>query len=182
MKITKIAEIPVFQAMADGKVDAILEDWQHTDEYKQYVTKQKSVVRIGGNGVTGIIGWFIPKYLLDQYPTFKNWSGLKGKESIFKSPESGSQGMFLGGDPSYVQKDKELIAGLAELQARPVGPAGGWRAGRSCQAEEARHHYVDPVLTQPARRVKLPKRFAAARTTQAGGNGLPCVIRATSRS
>ena len=31
---------------------------------------------------------------------------------MFKSPESGSQGMFLGGDPSYVQKDKEIIAGL----------------------------------------------------------------------
>ena len=31
--ITKIAEIPVFQAMADGKVDAVLEDWQHVDEY-----------------------------------------------------------------------------------------------------------------------------------------------------
>src|SRR3990170_939691 len=81
-------------------------------ERAQYVTKQKTVVRIGGNGVTGIIGWFIPKYLLAQYPAFKNWSGLKGKESIFKSPESGSQGMFLGGDPSYVQKDKELIETL----------------------------------------------------------------------
>ena len=28
---------------------------------------------------------------------------------MFKSPETGSQGMFLGGDPSYVQKDEELI-------------------------------------------------------------------------
>ena len=37
---------------------------------------------------------------------------MKGKESVFKSPESGSQGMFLGGDPSYVQKDKALIEGL----------------------------------------------------------------------
>ena len=37
VEITKIAEIPVFQAMADGKVDAVLEDWQHVDEYKKYV-------------------------------------------------------------------------------------------------------------------------------------------------
>ena len=28
---------------------------------------------------------------------------------MFKTPESGSQGMFLGGDPSYVQKDRQLI-------------------------------------------------------------------------
>ncbi|HLG09533.1 MAG TPA: glycine betaine ABC transporter substrate-binding protein [Gaiellaceae bacterium] len=112
VKVTKITEIPVFQAMADGKVDAVLEDWQHVDQYKQYVTKQKSVALVGSNGLTGHIGWFIPKYLLKQYPAFKTWRGLKGKESVFKSPESGSQGMFLGGDPSYVQKDKELIETL----------------------------------------------------------------------
>ena len=112
VKITKITEIPVYQAMADGKVDAVLEDWQHVAQYKQFVTKQKSVVLVGSNGLVGHIGWFIPKYLMKQYPAFKTWKGLKGKESVFKSPESGSQGMFLGGDPSYVQKDKELIETL----------------------------------------------------------------------
>ena len=112
VKVTKITEIPVYQAMADGKVDAVLEDWQHVVQYKQFVTKQKTVVLVGSNGLTGHIGWFIPKYLMAQYPQFKTWKGLKGKESVFKSPESGSQGMFLGGDPSYVQKDKELIETL----------------------------------------------------------------------
>ena len=112
VKITKITEIPVYQAMADGKVDAVLEDWQHVAQYKQFVTKQKTVVLVGSNGLTGHIGWFMPKYMLKQYPQFATWRGLKGKESVFKSPESGSQGMFLGGDPSYVQKDKELIESL----------------------------------------------------------------------
>src|SRR4029450_10016391 len=93
-------------------VDAVLEDWQHVAQYKQYVTKQKTVVLVGSNGLTGHIGWFIPKYLLKQYPQFKSWRGLKGKETVFKSPESGSQGMFLGGDPSYVQKDRALIKEL----------------------------------------------------------------------
>ena len=60
----------------------------------------------------GHIGWFIPKYLMDEHPEFKSWEGLKGKEDLFKTAESGSQGMFLGGDPSYVQKDKELIEAL----------------------------------------------------------------------
>ena len=112
VEITKITEIPVFQAMASGKVDAVLEDWQHVAQYKQFVTKQKTVVLAGSNGVNGHIGWYIPDYLLKQYPQFKTWAGLKGKESVFKSPESGNQGMFLGGDPSYVQKDKELIESL----------------------------------------------------------------------
>ena len=69
-------------------------------------------MNLGGNGITGVIGWYIPRYLLKQYPQFATWKGLKGKESVFKSPESGSQGMFLGGDPSYVQKDQALIKGL----------------------------------------------------------------------
>jgi glycine betaine/proline transport system substrate-binding protein len=112
VKITQITEIPVYQAMASGKVDAVLEDWQHVAQYKQYVTKQKTVVLVGSNGLQGHIGWYIPRYLLKQYPQFMTWKGLKGKESVFKSPESGSQGMFLGGDPSYEQKDTQLIQAL----------------------------------------------------------------------
>ncbi len=69
-------------------------------------------MNVGPHGVTGVIGWYIPRYLLKQYPQFATWKGLKGKESVFKSPESGSQGMFLGGDPSYVQKDRAIIEGL----------------------------------------------------------------------
>ena len=112
VEITKLAEIPVFQAMADGKVDAVLEDWQHVDEYAQYIDKAGTVVQGGPLGVEGHIGWFIPKYLMDEHPEFATWEGLKGKEDLFKTAESGDQGMFLGGDPSYVQKDKELIEAL----------------------------------------------------------------------
>jgi glycine betaine/proline transport system substrate-binding protein len=112
VEITKIAEIPVFQAMADGKVDAVLEDWQHVDEYKKYIDKAGTVVDGGPLGVEGHIGWFIPKYLMDQHPEFATWEGLKGEEDLFKSAESGDQGMFLGGDPSFVQHDKELIKAL----------------------------------------------------------------------
>ena len=113
VKITKIAEIPVYQAMANGKVDAVLEDWQHVDQYKQYVDEAASRSSWAGRTAsTGHIGWFIPKYLMEQHPEFKTWKGLKGKENLFKTPESGDQGMFLGGDPSYVQKDKELIQAL----------------------------------------------------------------------
>jgi glycine betaine/proline transport system substrate-binding protein len=112
VEITKITEIPVFQAMADGKVDAVLEDWQHVDEYKKYIDDAGTVVMGGPLGVEGHIGWFIPQYLMDEHPEFKTWKGLKGQEELFKTPESGDQGMFLGGDPSYVQKDKELIEAL----------------------------------------------------------------------
>jgi glycine betaine/proline transport system substrate-binding protein len=112
VEITKIAEIPVFQAMADGEVDAVLEDWQHTDEYEKYIEQAGTVVDGGPLGVEGHIGWFIPQYLMDEHPEFETWEGLKGQEQLFKTAESGDQGIFLGGDPSYVQKDKELIEAL----------------------------------------------------------------------
>jgi glycine betaine/proline transport system substrate-binding protein len=105
VEVTKITEIPVFQAMADGKVDAVLEDWQHTDEYAKYIDKAGTVVQGGPLGVEGHIGWFIPKFVMDEHPEFKSWEGLKGKEDVFNNE-------FLGGDPSYVQKDKELIKAL----------------------------------------------------------------------
>jgi glycine betaine/proline transport system substrate-binding protein len=114
INIAKLPEsTPLFQAMADGKVDVVLEDWGniHLKANTKYVTN-KTIVNLGSSGVIGHIGWFIPTYLMKQYPEFKTWRGLKGKESIFKSPESGSQGMFLGGDPSYVQKDAQLIKAL----------------------------------------------------------------------
>src|SRR6266436_3140162 len=38
VKITTITEVPVYQAMADGKSDAVLEDWGHTPQWNQYVT------------------------------------------------------------------------------------------------------------------------------------------------
>ncbi len=112
VKISQIAEIPVYQALANGKSDAVLEDWQHVAQYKQYIAQQHTVVAGGPNGVIGHIGWYIPTYLMKAHPAFATWKGLKGKESLFKSPESGSQGMFLGGDPSYVQKDVQLIKAL----------------------------------------------------------------------
>jgi glycine betaine/proline transport system substrate-binding protein len=109
IEITKVVEAPVYQAIADGKVDAVLEDWDHPKEHKKYIDEEGTVLDGGPLGVKGHIGWFIPKYLMDEHPEFKTWKGLKGQEELFKTPESGDQGMFLGGDPSYVQKDKELI-------------------------------------------------------------------------
>src|SRR6266446_620825 len=166
VKITTIAEVPVYQAMADGKSDAVLEDWGHVPQWNQYVTKQKTVVRAGPNGVTGIIGWYIPTYLMKQHPEFKTWKGLKGKESLFKSPESGSQGMFLGGDPSYQQKDQTLIKALGlNLKFVSVGaePAqvARWEQLYK-QKKPVIFYWYDPQYlnaTYQLSQVQLPARF-----------------------
>lgn len=178
VKITTIAEVPVYQAMADGKSDAVLEDWGHTPQWAQYVDKQKTVVREGPNGVTGIIGWFIPTYLMKQHPEFKTWKGLKGKESLFKSPESGSQGMFLGGDPSYQQKDKTLITALklnfkfVSVGAEPAQVARWTQLYK--QHKPVLFYWYDPQYLNSQYKlsqVQLPARFKGCQDDEKqGGN------------
>jgi len=178
IEITKIAEIPVYQAMADGKVDAVLEDWQHVDQYEQYITKRKTVVFGGHLGVNGHIGWYIPKYLMQQHPEFATWKGLKGKEEIFKTPESGSQGMFLGGDPSYVQKDKELIQALGLNFKHITAGAEPAQVARWTQLYKQKrpvifYWYTPQYLNQEYQlaEVKLPPRFKACKDdAKAGGD------------
>ncbi len=157
---------PNFQAMADGKIDAVLEDWQNLPGFPQY-TENGSLVNLGSNGITGVIGWYIPKYLLDEYPEFATWEGLKGKESVFKSPESGSQGMFLGGDPSYVQKDKMLIQGLGLDLKHVVAGAEPAQVARWSQLYKQQKpvlfYWYDPQYLNAQYdlvQVKLPDRFA----------------------
>jgi glycine betaine/proline transport system substrate-binding protein len=178
VEVTKVTEIPVFQAMADGKVDLVLEDWQHVDQYKQYITKGKKVQFAGKLGVVGHIGWYIPAYLMQQYPQFKSWTGLKGKESVFKSPESGSQGMFLGGDPSYVQKDKELISQLKLNLKHVTAGAEPAQVARWTQLYKQKkpvifYWYTPQYLNQQYKlaEVKLPARGKNCKDdASAGGN------------
>jgi glycine betaine/proline transport system substrate-binding protein len=178
VEITKIAEIPVFQAMADGKVDAVLEDWQHTDEYKKFIDQGGTVVQGGPLGVEGHIGWFIPKYLMDEHPEFASWEGLKGEEDIFKTAESGDQGMFLGGDPSYVQKDKELIEALGLNLKHVTAGAEPAQVARWSQLYKQKkpvlfYWYTPQYLNQEydLSEVKLPERSADCKDdSKAGGD------------
>jgi glycine betaine/proline transport system substrate-binding protein len=167
VKVTNITEgQPSFQAMADGKIDVVLEDWDNTlgAAGAKYV-KNGSVVLAGRLGINGVIGWYIPRYLLKQYPQFATWKGLKGKESVFKSPESGSQGMFLGGDPSYVQKDRKVIEGLGLDLKHVVAGAEPAQVARWTQLYKQRKpvlfYWYDPQALNAVYdlvQVKLPAR------------------------
>jgi glycine betaine/proline transport system substrate-binding protein len=169
VKVTNITENqPSFQAMADGKIDVVLEDWDNTlvPSNKKYLTS-KSVVPIGPNGITGVIGWYIPRYLLKQHPEFKTWKGLKGKESVFKTPESSpNAGTFLGGDPSYVQKDRALIKELGLNLKHVVSGAEPAQVARWTQLYKQKKpvlfYWYDPQYLNAVYdlyRIQLPKRF-----------------------
>jgi glycine betaine/proline transport system substrate-binding protein len=139
----------------------VLEDWQHTDEYAKYIDKAGTVVQGGPLGVEGHIGWFIPQYVMDANPEFKTWEGLKGKEDVFNNE-------FLGGDPSYVQKDKQLIQALGlDFKHVTAGaePAQVARWSQAYKQEEPVifYWYTPQYLNQEydLAEVKLPPRTDA---------------------
>lgn len=93
-------------------MDAILEDWGHPEQEQRYVKDKKLIVPGGGLGVTGHIGWWVPKYFADAHPDVLDWKNLNKYAKTFKTAESGGKGQLLDGSPSYVTNDKALVKNL----------------------------------------------------------------------
>ncbi|MFJ3821405.1 ABC transporter substrate-binding protein [Streptomyces nodosus] len=108
----QVDEVPAWDALSQGRVDAILEDWGHPDQEKRYVDDKRTIVRGGGLGVTGHIGWYVPTYLAEQHPDITDWRNLDRYASLFRTAESGGKGQLMDGSPSYVTNDKALVANL----------------------------------------------------------------------
>lgn len=116
VEIKAIDENAAWVGLDDGSIGANLEVWPsgHAKDIDTYVTKKKSVVDGGPIGPTGHIGWYIPKYVADAHPEFATVDGLKtdAAAKFFKTAETGDQGQFLLGDPSYVSYDADIIKNL----------------------------------------------------------------------
>jgi len=105
-----------FPSVASGALHVSLEVWPsgHPDEIQQYIDTDKSIVDIGLLGPIGQVGWFIPTYLLTDHPELATWQGLQSPDDIalFATPATAPKGQFVGGDPSWVQWDPQLISNL----------------------------------------------------------------------
>ncbi|MEU6664467.1 ABC transporter substrate-binding protein [Streptomyces sp. NPDC046727] len=108
----QVDEVPAWDALSQGRVDALLEDWGHPDQEKRYVTDKKTIARGGDLGVTGHIGWYVPTYLAKQHPDITDWRNLNKYASLFRTAESGGKGQLMDGSPSYVTNDKALVNNL----------------------------------------------------------------------
>ncbi len=115
VEIVSIDENTMFTGMADGNLDAALEIWPSgvtADE--QAFFDDGSVVDIGELGTVGKIGWFTPSYVVDEHPELATWEGYQDSQvaEMFATAETGSNGRFLGTDPSYSQYDEAIIQQL----------------------------------------------------------------------
>ena len=116
VEITEVNENDaMFTGMADGTLDAVLEIWPSgvTDAENAYF-EEGSVVNIGELGAVGKIGWFVPRYVVDEHPELATWEGFQDPElaGLFATAETGDNGRFLGTDPSYSQYDEQIIENL----------------------------------------------------------------------
>ncbi|MFF9868343.1 ABC transporter substrate-binding protein [Streptomyces sp. NPDC013953] len=108
----QIDEVPAWDALSQGRVDALLEDWGHPEEEQRYVEEKKTIARGGDLGVTGHIGWFVPTYFAEAHPDVTDWKNLDKYADRLRTAESGSKGQLLDGSPSYVTNDKALVKNL----------------------------------------------------------------------
>jgi glycine betaine/proline transport system substrate-binding protein len=108
----QIDEVPAWDALSQGRVDAIMEDWGHPDQEKLYVKDKKTIKPAGDLGVTGHIGWWVPTYFAEQHPDIRNWKNLNKYANRFRTAESGGKGQLMDGSPSYVTNDEALVKNL----------------------------------------------------------------------
>ncbi|MEV1287708.1 ABC transporter substrate-binding protein [Micromonospora sp. NPDC049679] len=107
-----LTEEESWQGLARGEIDAILENWGHDDLKKRYIDREKSVVEQGITGNKGVIGWYVPPWMVEEYPDITDWRNLNKYADLFRTSKSGSKGQFLDGDPSYVTNDEALVRNL----------------------------------------------------------------------
>ena len=134
VNITQIAEIPVYQAMADGKTDAVLEDWQHVAQYKQYVNKQHTVVCGGPNGVTGAHRLVHPDVPDEAASRVQDVEGPEGQGVALQEP-----GVRLAGD---VPRRRPVL--------RAEGPAADPGARAELQVRQRRRRARAGRALEPA--------------------------------
>jgi glycine betaine/proline transport system substrate-binding protein len=104
-----LGEEVTWQGFEDGEVDVIIENWGHEDLKAEYITQKGVAVDVGPTGNTGIIGWYVPAWLAEAEPEVLNWENLNKFADKFATTETGNQGQFLSGDPSFVTNDVALV-------------------------------------------------------------------------
>jgi len=116
VELVTIDENAQWPALASGDLTASLEVWPsgHAENVAQYIDDQGVVENAGLLGPVGVIGWFMPAYMLDKDPDLATWEGFTKPETaaLFSTAETGDKGQFLAGDPSWVQYDADIIKNL----------------------------------------------------------------------
>ncbi|MEV7006087.1 ABC transporter substrate-binding protein [Streptosporangium sp. NPDC051022] len=108
----ELNEAQSWEGIEKGTVDVIVENWGREAEKKTYIEERKVAVAAGRNGNRGVIGWYVPQWMVERYPDITDWRKLNKYADLFKTQKSGNFGQLLDGDPSYVTNDEALVRNL----------------------------------------------------------------------
>jgi glycine betaine/proline transport system substrate-binding protein len=158
-----LKEEVAWQGFGTGEVDAVVENWAHEDLKQKYIEDQKTAVEAGPTGGKGVIGWWVPPWMAEEYPDITDWRNLNKYASLFETSESGGKGQLLDGDPSFVTNDEALVKNL-ELDYEVVyagSEAALITAFRKAEADKTPllGYFYDPQWFQsevPLVKVELP--------------------------
>jgi glycine betaine/proline transport system substrate-binding protein len=116
VEIVTIDENAQWASMASGDLSASLEVWPsgHAENVAQYIDDLGVVENIGLIGPVGKIGWYTPSYMVERNAALATWEGFQDPAAAgeYATAETGSNGQFLAGDPSWVQYDADIINNL----------------------------------------------------------------------
>ncbi|MEG8181688.1 ABC transporter substrate-binding protein [Nocardia terpenica] len=112
VKEKQLDEQVSWQGLSTGQVDAILENWGHDDLKKQYIDVMGVARSAGSTGNVGQIGWYVPPWMVQQYPDITDWRNLNRYAELFRTTESDGRGQLLDGSPAYVTNDAALVQNL----------------------------------------------------------------------
>jgi glycine betaine/proline transport system substrate-binding protein len=117
VELVEIDENAMWPAISKGDtLDGVLEIWPsgHASDYETYITGNQGIIDGGLLGPDAKIGWYVPTFVVEEHPELATWEGFEDPElaGLFKTAESGDQGQFLMGDPSYVSYDEQIIENL----------------------------------------------------------------------
>lgn len=143
VQLVRTDEQPSWQALDQGVLDVIVENWGHEDLLELYGPEGNGTVVDGGsNGNVGGIGWYVPAYMEEEYPNIATMEGIKEHADVFQTAETGDKGEFLGGAPGFVTQDQGMINAF-DLDLEIV-----FAGSEASQITEVRRRYAneEPVL------------------------------------
>ncbi|MGV9310164.1 ABC transporter substrate-binding protein [Nonomuraea sp. NPDC003727] len=108
----KLTEEESWKGFESGDVDVIVENWGRDKEKKEFIQDKKVAVSAGLNGNKGVIGWYVPQWMVEEYPDITNWRNLNKYAHLFRTEKSGELGQVLDGDPTFVTADEDLVRNL----------------------------------------------------------------------
>lgn len=168
----------MYRDLASGRLDAVLEVWPSAvDEHDQRILDRGQVVRLGPLGPVGQVGWYVPRYAVDDHPELASWESLRAPATAQLVG-----GVLVGIDPSYREHDEDIIRNLGLPLTVDYSGSEEETAARLERAAGARapilvYWWVPTAVaaTYDLVKVALPPSTEACRAeAAAGGPGVDC--------